>query len=74
MLGYVDDLILLPGLIWLAIRLLPPAVLAASRVEADAWMAEHQQKPKSIAAAVVVVATWMAVLYLLWRWATTAFA
>ena len=67
-LGYLDDVILLPGLIWLAIRLLPPSVVAASRGKADAWMAEHHEKPKSIAGAVAIVAIWMAVLYLFWRW------
>ncbi len=30
-LGYVDDVLLLPALIWLTVRLLPPAVLADSR-------------------------------------------
>ena len=30
-LGYLDDVILLPGLIWLAVRLLPPAVLQLLR-------------------------------------------
>ena len=30
-LGYLDDVLLLPGLIWLAVRLLPPAVVSDSR-------------------------------------------
>jgi len=67
-LGYVDDVILLPALIWLAIRLLPPAVVDASRLQADTWMAEHNEKPKSKAGIVLVTAIWIGVLYLLWRW------
>ena len=67
-LGYVDDVILLPVLIWLAIRPLPPAVVQPSRLRADAWMAEHYAKPKSKASIVLVVAIWIAVLYLLWYW------
>lgn len=67
-LGYVDDVILLPVLIWLAIRVLPPAVVEASRLQADAWMAENHAKPKSKAGIVLVVAIWIAVLYLLWYW------
>ncbi len=35
-LGYVDDVLLLPALIWLAIRLLPPEVAANCRKQADA--------------------------------------
>src|SRR5690606_37290118 len=38
-LGYVDDVLLLPALIWLAVRLLPAEVLVACRRQADAWMA-----------------------------------
>jgi uncharacterized membrane protein YkvA (DUF1232 family) len=34
-LGYVDDILLLPALIWLAIRLLPSSVLTECRVRAD---------------------------------------
>ena len=39
-LGYVDDILLLPALIWLTVKLLPQSVLAKCRVQADAWMAE----------------------------------
>ena len=48
-LGFVDDVILLPGLIWLTLRLLPPQVLADSRDKAQAWMDarrdRHDQHP-----------------------------
>ena len=33
-LGYVDDLILVPGGIWLALRLIPPEVMEAARATA----------------------------------------
>lgn len=42
-LGYVDDVLLLPGLIWLAIRLLPRDVLAECRVQADDWMRRGEE-------------------------------
>lgn len=35
-LGYLDDLIITPGGLWLAIRLIPPEVLAEARVTAAA--------------------------------------
>ena len=38
-LGYVDDVLLLPGLIWLAIRLTPAAILAECRQHGAQWMA-----------------------------------
>ena len=46
-LGYLDDVILLPALIWLTVRLLPQAVLDASRIRADEWMRIEGQKPRS---------------------------
>lgn len=59
-LGYVDDVLLLPALIWLAIRLLPPAVLADCRAQADAWLQEQRAQPRSRWGAVLVVALWLA--------------
>ena len=46
-LGYVDDVLLLPALIWLTVRLLPPDVLADSRKQADVWMQAQGRKPAS---------------------------
>lgn len=67
-LGYVDDVLLLPGLIWLAIRLLPTGVVEEGRLKADAWMAEQGRKPTSKVGAVVVVIIWLLVAYVSWRW------
>lgn len=60
-LGYLDDVLLLPGLIWLAIRLLPPEVLAECRGQADAWMQAKGSKPRSRAGAALVVLLWLAI-------------
>jgi len=65
-LGYVDDVILLPGLIWFAIRLLPPDVLADCRNEADEWMQANGSKPTSKAGALLIVLLWLAVGAALW--------
>ena len=65
-LGYVDDVLLLPALIFLAIRLLPADVLADCRTQADAWMAKNGTKPVSRMGAVVVVALWIGALFALW--------
>lgn len=66
-LGFVDDAILLPGLIWLAIRMLPPQVVASCRLEAEEWMRRGAAKPKSYVGAVFIVLLWCAVIYLIWR-------
>ncbi|MCD2513351.1 YkvA family protein [Comamonas endophytica] len=67
-LGYVDDILLLPALIWLAVKLLPPAVLSECRLQADAWMAENGKKPSSRAGAVLIIALWMAMGIAAWLW------
>ena len=61
-LGYLDDVILLPVLIWLALRLLPAHVLAASREQAQAWLASQPAaRPRSVAGAVGVVLVWLGI-------------
>jgi uncharacterized membrane protein YkvA (DUF1232 family) len=67
-LGYLDDVLLLPGLIWLTIRLLPPEVLAECRGQADAWMLARKAKPRSGFGAVLVVAVWVALAAAAWWW------
>ncbi|MPW22501.1 DUF1232 domain-containing protein [Paraburkholderia sp. CNPSo 3157] len=64
--GYVDDALLLPGLIWLTIRLLPKEVVDDSRARADGWMAEQGTRPKSYAGAALILALWLAIAYAVW--------
>lgn len=67
-LGYVDDVILLPVLIWLAVRLLPHEVLAECRTQADEWMQANGAKPRSRFGAVLIVVLWLAIGAALWLW------
>ncbi|MDQ0032390.1 uncharacterized membrane protein YkvA (DUF1232 family) [Variovorax boronicumulans] len=67
-LGYVDDVMLLPALIWLTIRLLPPEVLAECRSQAEEWMQTKGSKPSSRAGALLVVAVWLAMGVAAWVW------
>ena len=56
-LGYLDDLILIPAGVVLARRMIPSMVLAECRVRAREVMAAG--KPVNRAAAVVIVAIWL---------------
>ncbi|MGF6528250.1 uncharacterized membrane protein YkvA (DUF1232 family) [Variovorax sp. PvP013] len=67
-LGYVDDVLLLPALIWLAIRLLPSPVLAQCRLRADEWMRTRGAKPTSQLGAVLVVLLWAGATALAITW------
>lgn len=57
LLGYLDDLILIPLGIKLALWMIPPEVMAESREKAREII--RQGKPVKRAAAVVVVAIWL---------------
>lgn len=65
-LGYLDDVLLLPGLIWLTIKLLPPDVLAECRAQADDWMMTKGSKPRSRVGAVLIVLLWIGLGTALW--------
>jgi uncharacterized membrane protein YkvA (DUF1232 family) len=56
-LGYLDDLVLVPLGIMLVLKMMPPAVLAECREKAEAAMA--QGKPTSRLAALVIVGIWL---------------
>lgn len=56
-LGYLDDLILIPIGIWLAMRMIPRPVLDECRERAQAIIA--QEKPTNRVAAAVIVAVWL---------------
>ena len=68
-LGYLDDLILVPIGIWAVVRLIPVDLMREFRAEA----ARTEARPKSRAGAVIIVVTWIASAALLtwWFWPGT---
>ena len=56
-LGYLDDLIIVPLGIWLVLKMIPPAVLAECREKAAAEI--ERGKPINWAAAAVIIAIWI---------------
>lgn len=64
-LGYLDDLLLLPIGVWLALRLVPPAVMADARRAAD--RAHTQKGGIGWIAAGVIVLLYLAIGLWLWR-------
>jgi uncharacterized membrane protein YkvA (DUF1232 family) len=65
-LGYLDDLIIVPLGIWLVIKMIPPAVLAECREKATAEI--NRSKPTNRVAAAVIVAIWfgLGILAVIW--------
>ena len=66
-LGYLDDIVLVPLGLALVVRLLPEPVLVSAREQAQ----RAAERPTSKGAAVVIVAIWLLVLFLFGRWALT---
>jgi len=69
-LGLLDDLILVPLGIALALRLVPAEAMAEGRARADAALA----RPKSYAAALIIILIWLAAAAFLSLCAYRAFA
>jgi uncharacterized membrane protein YkvA (DUF1232 family) len=71
-LGYLDDLVLIPLGVALVLRTIPPPVMAECRAKADTLM--QAGKPKNWLAAAVIVLVWVALailavrLLLGWLW------
>jgi uncharacterized membrane protein YkvA (DUF1232 family) len=58
-LGYVDELLILPIFIWLTIRLVPPDIMTELRAEADRRMSGT--RPRNMTGAVVIILIWVSV-------------
>jgi len=63
-LGYLDDLILIPLGLALVVKLTPPEVLETARTQAN----EEASKPISYTAAAFIILLWLVVLWLVVRW------
>jgi len=63
-LGYVDDVIVVPLGIALAIRLIPAGLMAEYRQQAAA----QEDRPRSMAAAAIIVALWILALVIAAYW------
>ncbi|WP_233218875.1 YkvA family protein [Deinococcus arcticus] len=69
-LGQLDDLLLVPAGLWLALRLIPPAVMADARQQAEAAPA---RLARSTWGAALIVVAYLGLLVLAWTlWRRTA--
>jgi uncharacterized membrane protein YkvA (DUF1232 family) len=69
-LGYIDDLLIIPVGIWIAVRLMPAELMDEFRAAAE----KVEARPKSRAGALLVVAVWLVAAGLLtwWFWPRSA--
>lgn len=63
LLGWLDDVLILPGLVALILKLIPPDVMAACRKEAAGlW---QDGKPRKWACAIPILLIWLLVIWLI---------
>lgn len=67
-LGYLDDLVIIPAGITVALKMIPPDVMADSRKQAETQLQEG--KSLGWAGAAIIVLIWGAVLFLVYRLVT----
>ena len=68
-LGYLDDVLIVPAGIWLAVRLIPAQLMAEFRAAAEVGA----RQPTSRVATVVIIVLWLAAAGMLGWWVWRAF-
>ncbi|QNX09469.1 DUF1232 domain-containing protein [Acinetobacter seifertii] len=58
-LGFVDDAIILPILIWLVLRFTPEQVIFDAEQQANEWLEEHEKAPRNYLVAVLIILIWI---------------
>ena len=66
-LGYLDDLIIVPAGVWLLLRIVPEQVLADSRAQSEQWFLEQKGKPRSSAGLAIILALWCVAAWATYR-------
>lgn len=57
--GFLDEIILLPVLIWLAIRSIPCHIIQEAKYQAEQWSTQNQEKLNSKLGALLVIGVWL---------------
>ncbi len=65
-LGYLDDLVIVPLGVWLALKMVPPQVMADCQAKAEAGLGQAKNRFKFMA--IIIVALWLLVLGLIVLW------
>jgi hypothetical protein len=66
-LGYLDDLIIVPAGVWLLLKIVPENVVVDSRAKSEKWFLEQKGKPRSYVGLSVVLILWVLAAWTLYR-------
>ena len=67
-LGYVDDLILIPIMVFLILKIIPNTVLQTARVEANEWLFQNKVKPTNRYGLIIIFFIWFLMGWLLFEY------
>jgi uncharacterized membrane protein YkvA (DUF1232 family) len=59
LLGYLDDLIIVPLGVWLLLKLLPAPIRVVSQAQSAQWLQTRQSKPRSRLGLAMVLGLWV---------------
>ena len=71
--AYLDDAIIVPLGLIIAIKLIPKEVMADTRIKAKDWIEQRKQKPQNKTMAVLIVLLWILLFLLIIRYILKAF-
>lgn len=66
-LGYLDDLLIVPLGVWLLLKMIPHDVLEECRSQSRTALAQGLSKPRSLAGLAMVVMLWCVGAWVCWR-------
>ncbi|MBJ8477811.1 DUF1232 domain-containing protein [Acinetobacter pittii] len=58
-LGLLDEAIILPMLIWLAVRFTPQQVILDAEQQAEEWLDQQERRPQNYLVAVLIILVWI---------------
>ena len=58
-LGLLDEAIILPMLIWLAVRFTPQQVILDAEQQAEEWLEQQERRPQNYLVAVLIILVWI---------------
>lgn len=66
-LGYLDDLIIVPAGVWLLLKIVPENVVVDSREKSEHWFLEQKGKPRSYVGLIIILVLWLLASWALYR-------
>lgn len=68
LLGYIDDLLIVPAGVWALLKIVPAPVLADSYAKSNQWLIVRKNKPLSRVSLAVILAICVLTGWAVWGW------